>query len=546
MQASILLSNYAGTLRADTDEELLQPYLHGLLGVLFRLISPADLWLTEKAVTALSALAEASGPLVAPFYDIIMPGVNQLLGMPEADASGVGGASHRAAQRRAHLARLVKGRALECLSVVGTAVGAERFGPDAVVAMQGIVGLLGASSRGRSGEPAVSGDDPVLMFLWEAVRRIARVIGSEAFAPFVDAIVPQLLIATRAETRVTKIQFGPKTDLDMVADAATDAHATAPVAAADDDEDDDDDEYTHEDAGHSAVIRVKTVALEEKQSAILALGAVASFVRGPAHSHYAGAVLTALLPCLELAGAPFDDIREAAAWAVGGCLSAAASALDFRAVLFAAQTRDGAGAPAAAEFIRMASATLAALAKAAVADDSIELIKSLVSAVNSTVLDVTRRSSFADGSGGPTEADASQGPEFIPLLSSDVLHGVTQLLVQVRQASINRRAVRAAELVVHSDDIDEEEAEAIKKKDEDEWRLQVQRGTTGLPLFNHKVSCAPTQQFIAEAIGAMLRSHGRAYVPIYSALVQPFIEHMSHPDVLRCSRRAGRSATHPQ
>jgi len=133
------------------------------------------------------------------------------------------GVRRRAAQRRAHLARLVKGRALECLSVVGTAVGAERFGPDAVVAMQGIVGLLGASSRGRSGEPAVSGDDPVLMFLWEAVRRIARVIGSEAFAPFVDAIVPQLLIATRAETRVTKIQFGPKTDLDMVADAASDA-----------------------------------------------------------------------------------------------------------------------------------------------------------------------------------------------------------------------------------------------------------------------------------------------------------------------------------
>lgn len=34
-----------------------------------------------------------------------------------------------------------------------------------------------------------------------------------------------------------------------------------------------------------------------------------------------------------------------------------------------------------------------------------------------------------------------------------------------------------------------------------------------------------------------MRTHGGAYLPVYTALVQPYIEHMSHPDVLRCGGR---------
>ena len=409
-----------------------------------------------------------------------MPGMSTLLALPDEDESSAvssaasRGATRRATQRRAHLIRLVKGRALECLSVVGAAVGAERFNADAVAALRGIVGLLAASSRGRDGLTASSGDDPVLSFIWEAVRRIARTIGADRFSPFVDAIVPPLLVAARAETRVTTIHFGPKTDVDSAVNAAV-----GDVAAVDEDEDDDDDDYIHEDAGPSAVVRVKTAALEEKQSAILALGAVAGFVRGATHAHYSGAILSALLPCLELAGAPFDDIREAAGGSLCDCLVASASALSTADVLRAADDLLRAGRssispgtalnPSASAYIAMTSTALVALAKAAVADDSFEIIKSLVSCINAVLQESARRSNFADAD----VAESAGVPQFLSLIPLDVLSGLTQLLVQIRQASINRRAVRAAELVVNADDIDEEEAEAIKKKDDDEWTLQV-------------------------------------------------------------------------
>jgi hypothetical protein len=120
-------------------------------------------------------------------------------------------------------------------------------------------------------------------------------------------------------------------------------------------------------------------------------------------------------------------------------------------------------------FINMLSTSLIALAKAAVADDHIELIKTLVTCVSHVMRDSLRRSNFADANA----AEAAGVPVLLPLLSQDVLREVTQLMLQVRQASINRRAVRAAELVVNADDIDEEEAEAAEEKNKDEWTLQV-------------------------------------------------------------------------
>jgi hypothetical protein len=117
-KAALAVQNYAGTLAADTDEELLRPYLPSLLGALFGLISPADLWLTEKALSAVSALSDSAGQLITPYYDVIMPGVRQLLSMPDEYVSpdGRGSAGKQGAQRRAMLARVVK-VFLECFHI---------------------------------------------------------------------------------------------------------------------------------------------------------------------------------------------------------------------------------------------------------------------------------------------------------------------------------------------------------------------------------------------------------------------------------------------
>jgi hypothetical protein len=125
--------------------------------------------------------------------------------------------------------------------------------------MRGILELLSVSSRnapstasGCAAAAAVSGEDPVLMYLWEAVRRIARAIGADAFAPFIPTIIPPLLVAARAETRVTTVRFGPKSDLDSINEAASGGGAPP---AADDDEDDED--FVHAEVGYAAVVKVK-------------------------------------------------------------------------------------------------------------------------------------------------------------------------------------------------------------------------------------------------------------------------------------------------
>lgn len=72
--------------------------------------------------------------------------------------------------------RTLRGKAFECLSLLGLAVGKEVFANDAVEAMQAIVSML------REPEKHFEDDDPLKGFVLESLQRISKVGEGGIFA----------------------------------------------------------------------------------------------------------------------------------------------------------------------------------------------------------------------------------------------------------------------------------------------------------------------------------------------------------------------------
>jgi hypothetical protein len=88
--------------------------------------------------------------------------------------------------------RLLRAKALECVSLVGMAVGRERFRADAGHVMQFLRGLQGAE---------LDADDPTSSYVLQAGARLCRALGPE-FLPYLDVVMPPLLRAAALEPDV--------------------------------------------------------------------------------------------------------------------------------------------------------------------------------------------------------------------------------------------------------------------------------------------------------------------------------------------------------
>mgnify|MGYP001278143542 CR=1 FL=1 len=69
----------------------------------------------EQAVTAVASVADVAEQDFVPFYDAFIPGLKELL-------RNSGGKEYR----------MLRGKAMECISLIGVAVGKDKFGPDAL------------------------------------------------------------------------------------------------------------------------------------------------------------------------------------------------------------------------------------------------------------------------------------------------------------------------------------------------------------------------------------------------------------------------------
>ncbi|KAJ3335318.1 Importin-5, partial [Kappamyces sp. JEL0680] len=167
---NIRVANYASAALVNFSEnaskELLSPYIETIIEKLLALMNTGKLFVQEQAITTLATVADSAGLEFVKFYPRIMAVLLQILQFPnEKEYRGL------------------KGKTLECSSLVILAVGKDTFAPDAA----GFINIL------QTMQAAVSDpDDPQSSYLLSAWARICKVLGVD-FAPYLNVVLPPLL-----------------------------------------------------------------------------------------------------------------------------------------------------------------------------------------------------------------------------------------------------------------------------------------------------------------------------------------------------------------
>lgn len=145
----------------------LLPYADALMQMLFERIGPdKNLKLREQSLTCLAVVAGVLEKNFLKYYNIVMPATKEiLLTATKEEEYGL------------------RGRAVECASIIGFSVGKEAFEMDG---HDVIKCLLEMSAQG------IDADEVVDEYMSDAFRRICRTM-KESFVPYVQHLMPKLL-----------------------------------------------------------------------------------------------------------------------------------------------------------------------------------------------------------------------------------------------------------------------------------------------------------------------------------------------------------------
>jgi len=165
---------------------LIVPYLDGLLGKLHTLMKSGVRSVQEQAVTAVASVACCAGKLFAPYYANFMPLLIEAVSAPLANKDY----------------RSLKGKLIECISLIGVSVGKELFMKDAVGFME-ILAKLQAT--------VIDADDPQREYIFQSWTRISTCLGQD-FVPYLEYVMPPLLKSAEARTSVQIIN--PNTNVE--------------------------------------------------------------------------------------------------------------------------------------------------------------------------------------------------------------------------------------------------------------------------------------------------------------------------------------------
>ena len=161
------------------DQDVMAPYLDTLISKLLALLQQGRRNVQEGALTSLASVADCAQEYFVKYYDTCMPLLRHVL-------------EH--AQDSTH--RLMRAKSLECISLVGMAVGKERFAGDAAAVMQYIQAV-----QAQGLEP----DDPFASYMLQAGARVCTTLGQD-FIPFLPIVMPAMLEAAQLEPDVTVLE----------------------------------------------------------------------------------------------------------------------------------------------------------------------------------------------------------------------------------------------------------------------------------------------------------------------------------------------------
>ncbi|CAM6081611.1 unnamed protein product [Calypogeia fissa] len=197
--------------------EILTPYLDGVISKLLVLLQNGKRMVQEGALTALASVADSAQALFQKYYDLVMPYLKTIL-VNANDKTN----------------RMLRAKSMECISLVGMAVGKDKFRDDAKQVMDVLMSLQTVQ---------MDDDDPTISYMLQAWARLCKCLGQE-FLPYMSVVMPPLLRSAQHKPDVT----------------ITDADS-------DDDGNDTDDDSVETITVGDKKIGIRTSILEEKATA---------------------------------------------------------------------------------------------------------------------------------------------------------------------------------------------------------------------------------------------------------------------------------------
>ncbi|XP_040868206.1 uncharacterized protein [Glycine max] len=141
----------------------------------------------EGALTALASIADSSEVQFQKYYDVVMPYLKAIL-VNANDKSN----------------RMLRAKAMECISLVGMAVGKEKFRDNAKQVMDVLMSLQ---------QSQLDADDPTASYILQAWARLCKCLGQD-FLPYMGFVMPPLLQSAQLKPDVTITSTDSDTEFD--------------------------------------------------------------------------------------------------------------------------------------------------------------------------------------------------------------------------------------------------------------------------------------------------------------------------------------------
>ncbi|KAG7467002.1 hypothetical protein MATL_G00148650 [Megalops atlanticus] len=160
----------------DCPKVLLLPYLDDLVqhlhvvmvNKLQELIQKGTKLVLEQVVTSVASVADTVEEKFVPYYDLFMPSLKHVV--------------ENAVQKEL---RLLRGKTIECISLIGLAVGKEKFMPDASAVMQLLL-------KTQTDFNDLEDDDPQISYMISAWARMCKILGKE-FEQYLPVVMGPLM-----------------------------------------------------------------------------------------------------------------------------------------------------------------------------------------------------------------------------------------------------------------------------------------------------------------------------------------------------------------